>query len=67
MSGRAVFEEQAKRFVAFAAKHPELRFLVTEVGCGIAGFRPQQVAGLFAGTGENVQLPASFLAVLGEV
>lgn len=66
MSGPAVFEEQAQRFVAFAAEHPELRFLVTEVGCGIAGYRPEQVAGFFAGAGENVVLPESFAVVLGE-
>lgn len=60
MSGLAVFEEQARRFVAFAAEHPELRFLVTEAGCGIAGYRPQQVAGFFADAGENVVLPESF-------
>jgi hypothetical protein len=66
MSGLAVFEEQARRFVAFAAEHPELRFLVTEVGCGIAGYRPVQVAAFFTGAGENVVLPESFRAVLGE-
>lgn len=60
MSGLEVFEEQARRFVAFAAEHPELRFLVTEVGCGIAGYRPAQVAGFFAGAGDNVVLPESF-------
>lgn len=60
MSGLTVFEEQARRFVAFAADHPHLRFLVTEVGCGIAGYRPAQVAGFFAGAGQNVVLPESF-------
>jgi hypothetical protein len=60
MSGLAVFEEQARRFVDFAAEHPELRFLVTEVGCGIAGYRPEQVAGFFADAGDNVVLPESF-------
>ena len=60
MSGLGVFEEQARRFVAFAAERPDLRFLVTEVGCGIAGYRPQQVASFFAGAGDNVVLPASF-------
>ncbi|MET0734820.1 MAG: hypothetical protein ABWY55_04140 [Microbacterium sp.] len=61
MSGLAVFEEQARRFLAFAAEHPELRFLVTEVGCGIAGYTPDEVKGFFAGAGDNVVLPASFL------
>lgn len=64
MSGLAVFQDQAARFLAFAADHPELRFLVTEVGCGIAGYRPQQVAGFFAGAGDDVVLPESFRALL---
>jgi hypothetical protein len=37
---------------------------VTEVGCGIAGYRPEQVAGFFAGAPGNVVLPESFTAVL---
>ena len=65
MSGLSVFEEQAGRFVAFAAEHPELRFLMTEVGCGIAGYTPEQVAGFFRGAPGNVVLPESFVEVLG--
>lgn len=64
MSGLAVFEEQARRFVEFAREHPELKFLVTEVGCGIAGYAPAQVAGLFAGAPDNVVLPESFVEAL---
>lgn len=66
MSGLSVLERQAKRFVAFAADHPELRFLVTELGCGIAGYRPADVAPFFTGAGENVVLPASFREILLE-
>jgi hypothetical protein len=66
MSGLDVFEEQASRFVGFASAHPELRFLVTEVGCGIAGYSPAQVAGFFKGAPGNVVLPESFRAALGE-
>ncbi|QKJ19337.1 A1S_2505 family phage non-structural protein [Microbacterium hominis] len=65
MSGLEAFQEQARRFVAFAAQHPELRFLMTEVGCGIAGYRPAQVAGFFTGAPANVVLPASFEKVIG--
>lgn len=64
MSGLHVFEEQAGRFLEFARRHPDLRFLVTEVGCGIAGYRPAQVAGFFAGAPGNVVLPESFADVL---
>lgn len=31
-------------FIQFANKHPEMTFLVTEIGCGIAGFTPQEIA-----------------------
>jgi hypothetical protein len=66
MSGLAVFRDQAARFLAFAAEHPELRFLVTEVGCGIAGYTPEQVAGFFAGAPDNVVLPESFEAIIAQ-
>src|SRR3954447_8099261 len=64
MSGLSVFEEQAGRFLEFAREHPELRFLVTEVGCGIAGYSRGQVAPFFRGARENVVLPESFVRVL---
>ena len=64
MSGLGVFREHALRFLDFAREHPELRFLVTEVGCGIAGYTPDQVAGFFRGAPDNVVLPKSFVDVL---
>lgn len=55
-----------EEFIDFARSHPELHFLVTRVGCGIAGFRDEEIAPLFAETAhlENVWLPASFHAVI---
>lgn len=53
-------------FITFARSHPELHFLVTRIGCGIAGFRDEEIAPLFAEAAhlENVWLPASFLEVI---
>ena len=53
-------------FIAFAKDHPEYRFLVTRIGCGIAGFRDEEMAPLFRGclTLVNVYLPQSFLDIL---
>jgi hypothetical protein len=53
-------------FIAFAKAHPELKFLVTRIGCGIAGFKDKEIAPLFAEAAkmENVYLPASFWEVL---
>ena len=54
-------------FIAFAKEHPELKFLVTEIGCGIAGFRISEMAPLFkeALKMENIYLPERFIEVLG--
>lgn len=60
MDGFEAMAEQVLRFVEFAREHPELRFLVTEIGCGIAGYTPEEVAPLFAGVPKNVVLPESF-------
>jgi hypothetical protein len=51
-------------FLDFAKTHPELKFLVTEIGCGIAGFTVEEIAPLFKPAIdeniENVYLPKSF-------
>ncbi|TFC02629.1 A1S_2505 family phage non-structural protein [Cryobacterium mannosilyticum] len=60
MSGFETLAAEAAVFLGFAAEHPELRFLVTEVGCGIAGYSPAEVAPLFRGAGANVVLPERF-------
>lgn len=60
MDGFEVMAEQVERFVEFAREHPELTFYVTEIGCGIAGYGPEEVAPLFAGASENVVLPEAF-------
>ena len=55
-----------EEFIAFAKQHPEMTFLVTRIGCGIAGFRPAEIAPLFAGAVdvENIHLPQDFWAEL---
>lgn len=44
-------------FVKYAKQHPELNFFVTRIGCGLAGFKDEQIAPLFSGAPENCQLP----------
>lgn len=53
-------------FIEFAKGRPDLKFLVTRIGCGIAGFRDEQMAHLFRAALEvdNIYLPASFHRVL---
>lgn len=53
-------------FIEFARNHKELNFLVTEIGCGIAGFSPEDIAPLFAEAidVENIYLPKRFVEVI---
>lgn len=46
-------------FILFAKVHPELTFLVTRIGCGIAGFTDDEIAPLFAKAHDidNIVLP----------
>lgn len=49
-------------FIRFAVAHPHLIFYVTKIGCGIAGFRTEEIAPLFASAlaVPNIILPRDF-------
>lgn len=66
MSGMVAFKADAAAFIDFARQHPELTFLLTPVGCGIAGYTSEEVAPMFAAVPANVVMPESFARVLGE-
>ena len=50
------------KFIEFATCHPELIFYVTRIGCGIAGFKEEEIAPLFckAINIPNIRLPKEF-------
>lgn len=51
-------------FYEFAFQNYDLTFLVTEIGCGLAGYTPKDIAPLFKQSGglRNVFLPKRFWA-----
>lgn len=52
-------------FLEFATAHPEMQFRVTPIGCGLAGYRPCQIAWMFdLPLPGNIHLPEEFAAVL---
>lgn len=53
-------------FIEFAQNHTEYTFLVTKIGCGIAGFKEEEIAPLFANAlyVDNIVLPESFVMYL---
>lgn len=48
-------------FLIYAKSRTDLEFLVTEVGCGIAGYTVAEIAPFFADCPDNVLLPESFI------
>ena len=69
MEGMEPMRQNILRFIGFARQHPELTFLVTSIGCGIAGYKVRDVAPLFAPAVElkNVWLPKDFWEVLSSM
>ncbi len=53
----------AKKFIAYAKAHPMKRFMLTRVGCGIAGFKDSDMAQLFEDALEipNIAYPRKWL------
>jgi len=64
--GPETIKPYVDEFIAFAKEHPELQFLVTRIGCGIAGFDAEDIAPLFqqARLVDNISLPADFWMVI---
>lgn len=49
--------EHVAKFLAYAKDHPNTRFFVSRVGCGLAGFKDEDIAPMFMGSPENCDLP----------
>lgn len=66
MEGFEAIRPAVDRFIDFARQHPEMTFLVTPIGCGIAGYSPEEIAPLFkdAVELENVWLPEGWLLIV---
>ena len=47
-------------FKSFASNNTKHLFLVTKIGCGIAGFKPEEIAPFFASYPRNVIIPKEF-------
>ena len=66
LSGVETIRPYVNDFLDFAKHHPEMQFLVTPIGCGIAGFEAEDIAPLFEEAKEmkNISLPDSFWEVI---
>jgi hypothetical protein len=48
-----LIEVSVQKFLCFAEENPELRFLVTPVGTGLAGYTREEIAPMFADAPSN--------------
>ena len=53
-------------FIAYAKHYPNETFQVTRIGCGLAGWKDEQVAPLFANAPDNCQFDTAWKPWLGE-
>lgn len=66
--GVEVIKPYVDEFINFAREHRDKKFLVTPIGCGIAGFTVEEMAPLLADAidDENIILPESFVKVINQ-
>ena len=66
MEGLDNLKPAVQRFTSFARQHKELKFFVTAIGCGIAGYQADEIAPMFLNAAylPNVFLPLSFWKVI---
>ena len=50
-------------FFNYAFNHPQYEFLVTKIGCGIAGYEISEIAPLFLNPFKNIILPEDFIKI----
>lgn len=48
-----VIKEYVQDFLEYARENPDEQFQVTQIGCGLAGFKASQIAPMFHGAPEN--------------
>ena len=51
-------------FIDYATDHPELAFEVTNIGCGLAGYKPEQIAPMFVDAPDNCIFSDEFKEII---
>lgn len=60
----SVINDHVRDFIAYAERHPGIQFVLTPIGCGLAGYEPAQIAPMFRDAPFNVEIPPAFVSVL---
>jgi hypothetical protein len=59
-----MIERYVSDFVEYAWNHPMYTFNIVPIGCGLAGYTPEQIAPFFEGCPTNCNLPPEFTQVI---
>ena len=54
-------------FIRYAYRHPELQFTVVDIGCGLAGYTPEQIAPMFRDKPGNVSVSKTFTNIINKI
>lgn len=53
-------------FIEYAKINPEEQFIVSPIGCGLAGYTPEEIAPMFKDSPPNVILPEEFVQIISQ-
>lgn len=59
-----IIEGHVQKFLGFALQNSHIDFELTPIGCGLAGYKPEDIAPMFADAPPNVELPESFILAI---
>ena len=62
-----IIQKYVANFLEYARSNPDTVFLVTRIGCGLAGYKDEQIAPFFAGAPENCYLPTEWRDILTKI
>lgn len=60
-------QQYVDMFIRYAEAHPDLKFKLTPIGCGLAGYKPADIAPMFRGAPANVLQPKEFKDITGQL
>lgn len=50
-------------FITYARANPTLKFQVTRIGCGLAGYKDSDIAPMFKGVPSNCEMPTEWVGL----
>jgi hypothetical protein len=61
-----LIKDHVEDFIRYARQHPELKFQITQLGCGLAGLKPEWIAPMFKTAPENCYFDTQWQPYLPE-